>query len=60
LGAGQSYSYKTPPALGGQIEPAHFEPTDLSVPFSMLGQIQRQIKNLPPGTSIATIKFEKP
>ena len=60
LGAGQCYSYKTPPVLGGQIEPDNFEPTDLSVHFSILGQIHWQVKNLPPGTSIATIKFEKP
>ena len=60
LGAGQCYSYKKPPVFGGQIEPDNFEPTDLSVHFSILGQIHRQVKNLLPGTSISNIKIEKP
>jgi hypothetical protein len=60
LSAGQCYSYKKPPVLGGQIKPENFEPTDLSVHFSILGQIHRQVKNLPSGTSISNIKMEKP
>ena len=48
LAPGQCYSYKIPPVLEGEIAPANFEPTDLSVHFSVLGQIHRQIKDTPP------------
>ncbi|MGH7954286.1 MAG: T6SS immunity protein Tdi1 domain-containing protein [Limisphaerales bacterium] len=57
LSPGQCYSYKKPPILGGAIEPANFQPTDLSVHFSVLGQIHRQVKNLPPGTKISDIEI---
>jgi hypothetical protein len=58
LSPGKCYSYKKPPILGGEIEPANFEPTDLSVHFSVLGQIHRQVKDLPPGTKITKIRIE--
>ncbi len=58
LAPGQCYSYKKPPILGGEIQPGNFEPCDLSVHFSILGQIHRQVKNLPPGTKITDIKIE--
>jgi hypothetical protein len=57
LSPGQCFNYKKPPILGGQIEPANFEPTDLSVHFSVLGQIHKQVMELPPGTKIADIKI---
>jgi type VI secretion system (T6SS) immunity protein Tdi1 len=60
LAPGQCYSYKKPPILGGEIEPANFEPTDLSVHFSVLGQIHKQIKDLPPGTKISNIRIQGP
>lgn len=58
LAPGECFSYTVPPALGGQIEPANFEPTDLQVHFGILGQIHRQIKDLPPGTPIGDIQIE--
>ncbi|HXS67646.1 MAG TPA: T6SS immunity protein Tdi1 domain-containing protein [Candidatus Polarisedimenticolia bacterium] len=57
LSPGQCYGYKKPPILGGEIELSNFEPTDLSVHFSILGQIHRQVKDLPPGTKITKINF---
>lgn len=57
LAPGQCYSYKKPPILGGQTEPSNFQPMDLSVHFSILGQIHQQLKNLPPGTKIKDIKI---
>jgi hypothetical protein len=57
LAPGQCYSYKKPPVLGGEIEPGNFEATDLSVHFSILGQIHRKVKDLPPGTKISDIKI---
>jgi hypothetical protein len=59
LAPGQCYSYKKPPILGGEIEPANFEPADLAVHFSLLGQIHRQVKDLPPGTKINQIKIKE-
>ena len=57
LAPGQCYSYIKPPILGGEIQPANFKPCDLSVHFSILGQIHKQVKNLPPGTKIKGIKM---
>ena len=53
LTRGQCFGYKVPPVLGGKWEPANFEPTDLSVHFSILGQIHRQVRDLPEGTPIS-------
>lgn len=58
LGPGQCFGVKVPPVLGGAIEPENFEPVDLVVHFGMLGQIHRQVKQLPPGTPIGEIRFE--
>lgn len=60
LAPGQCYSFKKPPILGGEFELSNFEPTDLSVHFSILGQIHRQVKDLPPGTKIKDIKIKGP
>jgi hypothetical protein len=60
LGPGQCYSYKKPPILGGELDPGNFEPTDLTVHFSLLGQIHQKVKDLPPGTKITDIKIVEP
>lgn len=44
LAAGQCYSYKVPPMLGGKMELGNFEPTDLLVHCSILGQVGRRIQ----------------
>ncbi len=49
---GQCFGYKLPPALGGIMEPSNFEPTDLILHFSILGQMNRRAKELPEGTPI--------
>jgi hypothetical protein len=53
------YSFKKVPALGGDYSPDNFEPTDMSVHFSFTGQIHEQIKDLPPGTKINSVQFQK-
>lgn len=58
LSAGQCFSFKKPPALGGKVELANVEVASIPVYISLLGQIHRQIKNLPPGTKIEGIKIE--
>lgn len=60
LARGQCFSYKVPPVLGGRWEPANFEPTDLSVHFSILGQVCRQVRDLPDGASVSSVKIIPP
>jgi Domain of unknown function (DUF1851) len=55
---GQVYGYKKPPALGGTYSTDNLEPTDISVHFSLLGQILRQVRDLPPGTPISRVLVE--
>jgi len=54
------YSCKVPLSLGGQLEADNFEPIDLVTHFSVLGQLHRQTKCLPPGTKIESIKVIRP
>lgn len=46
------YSYIKPPILGGKCEIENIEVTDISVHFSIAGQIHCQVKDLPEGTQI--------
>ncbi len=55
---GQVLMLSVPPILGGQIDVENLEVYDLSVALSLLGQIHRQIKDLPPGTQISGISVE--
>jgi hypothetical protein len=48
----QCYGFKIPPILGGDYEVENVEVTDLSVHYSLQGQICRQVRDLPPGTKI--------
>ena len=56
LGAGQVYSWKTPPALGGKVALDNADVVDLEVHFSITGQLHRQIAELPEGTPIESIR----
>lgn len=57
LSAGQCFSFKKPPALGGRIELANVEIASIAVHISLMGQIHRQLKDLPLGTKIQRIKI---
>lgn len=57
LSAGQIYSYKTPPILGGDYTVDNSEVCDLEVHFSVLGQIHKKIKGLPDGTKVDRVKI---
>jgi len=59
LSVGECYGYKHPPILGGDFAMENFEPTDLAVHFSILGQIHQQIKDLPPGAPIGKIVLKE-
>ena len=58
LEPGQCYGYKLPPMLGGTFEPSNFEPTDLLVHCSLLGQIASQTQGLAEGTRVDGFKME--
>ena len=49
----QCYGYKIPPVLGGKLEIANIEPTDIAVHQGLLSQIHEQTRNLPEGTKIS-------
>lgn len=57
LKSGQVYSYKKLIVLGGDYSTDNFEPTDIEVHFSFTGQIHQQVKDLPAGTNVNSIKF---
>jgi hypothetical protein len=57
LAAGQCYSYKIPPLLGGSFESANVEAMSAMVHFSIMGQIHEQTRHLPPGTKIGRVKI---
>jgi hypothetical protein len=60
LRPGECFGYKIPPILGGEAQPGNSEPTDLEVHFEILGQIHRQVKDLPAGTPIGGITISEP
>ena len=56
--AGQILSWRQPPVLGGSYTTDNLEATDISVHFSMLGQIWQQASSLPPGTPINNVTIQ--
>ncbi|HKQ76322.1 MAG TPA: T6SS immunity protein Tdi1 domain-containing protein [Blastocatellia bacterium] len=58
LERGQCYSYKQPPILSGEYEASNFEPANLSVHFSISGQICLQVKDLPAGTEVGSVTLK--
>lgn len=52
------YSFKVLPVLGGPLETANVEPTDIEVHFSVSGQIHRQVKDIPAGTPITNVRIK--
>jgi hypothetical protein len=58
LGKDQCYGYKIPPVLGGKLEIANIEPTDIAVHQGLLSQIHQQTRNLPEGTKISKVLID--
>jgi hypothetical protein len=52
LADNEVFSYKTLPIMGGDYNVSNFAPTDMSVHFTLAGQIHEQIKDLPDGTQV--------
>ncbi len=59
LQPGQCYSHKQPLVLGGEDELSNIEASDVSVHVHLLGQIHKQVKDLPPGTPIDRIEIKQ-
>jgi len=57
LAPGQCFGFKIPLVLGGKAEVSNIEIAQLLVRISLMGQIHRQVKNLPPGTKITDFKL---
>ncbi|MGC4174297.1 T6SS immunity protein Tdi1 domain-containing protein [Demequina sp.] len=53
----QVLSFVVPPVLGGQLDPANLGASDFVVTLDLLGQIHRQVKDLPPGTQISGVNL---
>lgn len=49
---GQLYSYKKLPIIGGDYASDNFVPLDIEEHFGYTGDIHKQIKNLPDGTTV--------
>ena len=60
LEPGQCYALKVPAVLCGERGIEKVEVTDLRVHVSMLGQIHRQVRALPPGSTIDEIRIDAP
>jgi len=55
----QVYSFRTPLSLGGQIGAENIDVTDVTVHFSIAGQIESQIADIPVGSPITDIKIDR-
>jgi hypothetical protein len=58
LSQGQCYSYTQPLVLEGADEIENLDISDVSDHISGLGQIHKQVKDLPPGTPITDIQID--
>ena len=54
-GHGQVFGFRTPLVLGGDYAPENVEAVDVRVHFSILGQVHRQVRDLPDGTRVTGI-----
>jgi hypothetical protein len=60
LPPGKLYSFKIPPILGGEQDAKNLELADISVHFSILGQVMANAKSLPVGAKIEGFKLADP
>lgn len=55
LNAGEVYSFRVPPVLGGAIDLSNIEVSEFVVTLDIAGHIHQQVLTLPPGTPITGI-----
>lgn len=58
LKPGECFSPDRPPILGGTLSNENLSAVDVLFHSSIMGQIHRQVKSLPPGTPISDIVIE--
>ena len=46
------------PILGGELSVSNIQVIDFVVSINILGQLHRQVRDLPPGTRISKFRFE--
>jgi hypothetical protein len=56
--ASEVYGFKIAPVLGGEIGPGNIEAIDFVVSVNILGQLHKQVRDLPPGTKISGITID--
>lgn len=54
----QCLGWKLPPVLGGKFEVANLQLFDMAVYQFLMGQLHRQLQQLPPGARITEFKLE--
>lgn len=57
LETGECYSCEIPLTLGGTLEPENFRRVSIAVHYSILGQLQAQVRNLAPGAKIRDVRI---
>lgn len=57
LGNGQCFGFKVPLRLGGEMDLSNIEVSSVSVYVSIMGQIHRQLKDVPPGAKITGVQI---
>ena len=58
LDEGECYDFKVSPALSGPMDIGNLQKMSFKVSLHIAGQLMKQLKDLPPGTKINSIKFE--
>jgi hypothetical protein len=54
----QVYGFTAAPILGGELSVSNIQVIDFVVSVNILGQLHRQVRDLPPGTRISEFRFE--
>jgi hypothetical protein len=54
----QVYGFKVAPILGGKVSVENIEVTGFVVSINILGQLHRQVHDLPPGTRISGVTIQ--
>lgn len=58
LNEGECYDFKVSPSLSGPMDLSNIQKMSFKVSLHISGQLMKQIKDLPEGTKINSVKFE--
>lgn len=59
LGAGECYHFKVEPIIGGAASVSNMTKMDFEIGLNILGQIHKQVKDLPIGAKITGVKLNE-